>query len=151
MPEKSITREQCAAARAMLGWSMSDLAHKAKCSESTVRNFEAPRQTNGQLYIPAPETMASIVQVFEKAGLEFTPENGHGPGVRLGLLAHYRMQREDYRAQLAAIKRGFRLWSKSVRGGRDETPSRLEHIKKQIERLDGAISRLERGERTKFR
>jgi transcriptional regulator with XRE-family HTH domain len=147
MTDKTITREQCAAARAMLGWSMTTLAEKAKCSESTVRNFEAARHINNRVYVPADETMAAIVQVFERAGVEFTPENGHGPGVRLGLLAHYRKQRDDYKQQMIALRGGLKVRT----GNKDETAQAIERTKKEIERLDDWIGKLERGEKVKVR
>jgi transcriptional regulator with XRE-family HTH domain len=68
--------EQCKMARVGLGWGVRDLAAKAKVSTETVVRFE-----NGeQLREP---TLAKLIAAIERMGVEFIPENGGGPGVRL--------------------------------------------------------------------
>jgi transcriptional regulator with XRE-family HTH domain len=68
---------QIRAARALLGWSVRDLAHRAVVSLSTVNSLE------GGAGPPAvsDKKLAAIRGVLEAAGIEFT--NGHMPGVRL--------------------------------------------------------------------
>jgi transcriptional regulator with XRE-family HTH domain len=70
-----ITGGQSRAARALLKWSREDLATAAGVSASTVKNFEAERNT-----IQAVAT--SIERALTEAGIEFIrPDNG-GDGVR---------------------------------------------------------------------
>ncbi|WP_207764936.1 helix-turn-helix domain-containing protein [Hyphococcus luteus] len=72
-----ITKEQCRAARALIGWSRSDLASAAKVSERTITDFERGARS------PIHASLAAIAQALESGGVEFIPENGGGPGVRL--------------------------------------------------------------------
>ncbi|MGC1353782.1 MAG: helix-turn-helix transcriptional regulator [Xanthobacteraceae bacterium] len=72
-----ITREQCRAARGLLGWSQSDLAQAALVGVVTVRQFETGAHDPRRL------TLHAIRSAFEAAGAEFIDENGGGPGVRL--------------------------------------------------------------------
>jgi transcriptional regulator with XRE-family HTH domain len=72
-----ITKEQCAAARGLLGWTAKQLSKIAKVGVMTISRFEAGR---GE---PYPATRHVIQLAFEAAGVEFIPENGGGPGVRL--------------------------------------------------------------------
>ncbi len=76
---KEITGAQIRAARALVRWSAEDLAVAASVGVATVRRAEAE---DG---IPAT-TIANrkaICGALEAAGIEFIPENGGGPGVRL--------------------------------------------------------------------
>ncbi len=63
----------------MLRWTADDLAKHAGIGVATVKRAEA---TDGE-----PSTTAGNVrlmrQALEAAGVEFIPENGGGPGVRL--------------------------------------------------------------------
>jgi transcriptional regulator with XRE-family HTH domain len=64
--------EQCRAARAWLAWSMDELAARANCSNSTIRDFEAHRRE------PHRNRLATIRQALEVAGIVFSgkPEDG---------------------------------------------------------------------------
>lgn len=66
---------QIRAARALLGWSQSELADAASLSRPTVDRAERKNVTD--------ETMTAIRKALEKAGVIFVDENGEGPGVRL--------------------------------------------------------------------
>ncbi|QKC85983.1 helix-turn-helix domain-containing protein [Mesorhizobium sp. NZP2077] len=63
-------------ARVALGWGTRDLARNAGVSPDTVARFERGEQLKGT-------TVAALRNTFEAAGVEFIPENGGGPGVRL--------------------------------------------------------------------
>jgi transcriptional regulator with XRE-family HTH domain len=72
-----LTAAQCRAARALIGWSLDEMAEAAKVSKSTVHNFERGRST------PNPKNMADMVRALEAAGVVLIDANGDGPGVRL--------------------------------------------------------------------
>lgn len=72
-----LTPPQSRAARGLLDWSQTKLAEASNLSESTIRDFEKGRR------IPTVNNLAAVRMAFEKAGVEFIPENGGGPGVRL--------------------------------------------------------------------
>ena len=63
-------------ARGALEWGIRDLAKAADVSHDTVIRFERGDELKSR-------TVAAIQSAFEKAGVEFIPENGGGPGVRL--------------------------------------------------------------------
>ncbi|RWB74713.1 MAG: transcriptional regulator [Mesorhizobium sp.] len=63
-------------ARVALGWGTRDLARNAGVSPDTIARFERGEQLKAS-------TVATILATFEAAGIEFIPENGGGPGVRL--------------------------------------------------------------------
>ncbi|WP_246687498.1 helix-turn-helix domain-containing protein [Mesorhizobium sp. B3-1-7] len=67
---------QCKMARVALGWGTRDLARNAGVSPDTIARFERGEQLKGS-------TIATIQATLEAAGIEFIPENGGGPGVRL--------------------------------------------------------------------
>jgi transcriptional regulator with XRE-family HTH domain len=67
------------AARALLGWSQSDLATASGISEPTIARLEAE---DGPVRGRA-ETGAALVAALEKTGVEFIQENGGGAGVRM--------------------------------------------------------------------
>jgi ribosome-binding protein aMBF1 (putative translation factor) len=71
-----MTPAQCRAARALVEFSQTELAAKAKVGGSTVRNFEASRS------VPVTNNLEAIQRVLEAAGVEFIEENGGGAGVR---------------------------------------------------------------------
>lgn len=74
--EKSIS--QIRAARGLVGLSQNSLAELAGVSSMTVKRAEGA----GSPY-PAQKAIAAIIGALEDAGVEFIPENGGGPGVRL--------------------------------------------------------------------
>ncbi|CDI11394.1 putative transcriptional regulator [Bradyrhizobium lupini HPC(L)] len=61
----------------MLGLSQSQLADAAKVSRPTVVDFERG------VRLPHANNLQAIRTALEAAGIEFIPENGSGPGVRL--------------------------------------------------------------------
>jgi predicted transcriptional regulator len=79
MRSKGITVRQVKAARALLGWSQSDLAHHSGVSEPTIARLES---TDGDLG-GRDETAEKIQAAISGGGVEFIDENGGGYGVRL--------------------------------------------------------------------
>jgi transcriptional regulator with XRE-family HTH domain len=71
-----LTPEACRAARAILQWSMRDLAERSGVKHTTIHAIE-----NGSK--PRAATEAKLVAAFEAAGVEIT--NGTGTGARLRL------------------------------------------------------------------
>lgn len=70
-----LTPTHCKMARAALDWSAKTLADKANVGVNTINRFEQGK-----------DTLASTVAKIETAlspFVEFIPENGSGPGVRL--------------------------------------------------------------------
>jgi hypothetical protein len=80
-----ITPEQSQEARRLLGWEQLRLALMADLALPTVERFEFGADC-------APEALAAIRAALEAAGVEFIPENGGGPGVRLRKRAGDRAQ-----------------------------------------------------------
>ena len=76
-----ISSGQIKAARAMLGWSASDLAVKSDVGPATVRRYEM------QDGIPSANTrvLAKLRSALEQAGIEFTGDPLINPGVTLRL------------------------------------------------------------------
>lgn len=72
-----ITPHQSRGARGLLDWSQAQLAEKASLSLSHVRNFEKGRSQ------PSDDALSALRSALEKAGVEFIPGNGKGPGVRI--------------------------------------------------------------------
>jgi transcriptional regulator with XRE-family HTH domain len=68
---------QCRAARGLLDWTQGRLAEESGVSAGAIRNFESGATT------PMRANLAAIRTALETAGVEFIPENGGGPGVRL--------------------------------------------------------------------
>jgi len=80
-PMTSISASQCAAARALVGWSQDDLAMAAQVSRATIANFEGNTRIE-----PARKNLFSIIASLEQKGVMFIPEDierGLGAGVRL--------------------------------------------------------------------
>ena len=74
-----MTKGLCKAARVLLEWSVKDLAEVSGLSLDTLRSFESGRTRR-----LSRENEAQAISTFEKAGIEFIPENGGGAGVRFG-------------------------------------------------------------------
>jgi hypothetical protein len=74
-----ITSEQVRAARALIRWEQRDLASTSKISLPSIKRLET---TSGPLAAQA-RTIEALRSALEAAGVEFIPENGSGPGVRL--------------------------------------------------------------------
>ena len=71
-----ITGAQLRMARAAVRLGVRDLARLAQISPTTVTRAEADLPVNKTV-------IAAIERALETAGIEFIPENGGGPGVRL--------------------------------------------------------------------
>jgi transcriptional regulator with XRE-family HTH domain len=69
--------EQTRMARALLNWSLDDLAEVSGVHRNTISNFETSR------YAGDPAKVAAIKNALESAGVIFVDENGEGSGVRL--------------------------------------------------------------------
>ena len=83
MPPKPLrlTPRLCRAGRALLGWRQADLAEASGVPEPTINAFEAKPETGRMISANA----RSLIEAFEKGGLEFIPENGGGSGLRFRL------------------------------------------------------------------
>ena len=75
--KSDIAPAQVRAARALLGWSQSDLSKRSKVALRTVRRMEGFDGAVGA----RTDTLAKVVAILEKAGVEFL--NNDKPGVRL--------------------------------------------------------------------
>lgn len=69
--------EQTRTARALLNWSLDDLAEVSGVHRNTISNFETGK------YAGEPEKLAAIKDALESSGVIFVDENGEGSGVRL--------------------------------------------------------------------
>jgi transcriptional regulator with XRE-family HTH domain len=69
---------QIRAARALVGWSQTEVAIAAGLSVPTIKRAEA----DGGIRV-SEDAVDAIVRVLKRAGVEFIAENGGGPGVRL--------------------------------------------------------------------
>ncbi|WP_232845052.1 helix-turn-helix domain-containing protein [Paracoccus onubensis] len=74
---KDIFPEQIRAARGLLGWTQEDLANASGLTVRTLARIESAQTT------PRQTTLEALSAALEAAGVEFIPENGGGPGVRL--------------------------------------------------------------------
>ena len=70
---------QIRAARALVRWTVDDLAREATLGRNTVLRAEV---ADGQTSLTAANNLA-IRRALEAAGVEFIDEDGGGPGVRL--------------------------------------------------------------------
>jgi transcriptional regulator with XRE-family HTH domain len=75
-----MTPSQARAARAILKLGVREVAELAKVTPNTVSRVEQDDQGPRG---PQPVTVEAIRAIYEKRGIEFIPENGGGPGVRL--------------------------------------------------------------------
>jgi transcriptional regulator with XRE-family HTH domain len=69
---------QIRAARALVGWSQSEVAAAAGLSIPTVKRAEADDGIR-----VSEDALVAIASALKKAGVEFIAENGGGAGVRL--------------------------------------------------------------------
>jgi transcriptional regulator with XRE-family HTH domain len=69
---------QIRAARALVGWSQTEVASAAGLSIPTVKRAEADDGIR-----VSDDAMVAIANALKKAGVEFISENGGGAGVRL--------------------------------------------------------------------
>jgi transcriptional regulator with XRE-family HTH domain len=74
-----ITGAQIRAGRALVRWSADELAKRAKLGRVTVSRAES---VDGETSL-TEANLDAIRRALESAGVEFTPENGSGPGVRM--------------------------------------------------------------------
>jgi transcriptional regulator with XRE-family HTH domain len=72
-----VTSAQIRAARALVNWSVRDLSERSGVHRNTITNFETGKSGGD------PNTLAKLQRALDAAGVEFIPENGGGPGVRL--------------------------------------------------------------------
>ncbi len=77
MDMTTITSATCRAARGLVDMTQRQLAEVARVGLSTVKAYEAGRSA------PVTNNLAAMQSALETAGVEFIPENGGGPGVRL--------------------------------------------------------------------
>lgn len=66
-------------ARGYLKWSVRELAEKANLGISTIQRMEAAEDVP----VVSTKNLATVQITFEAEDIEFIPENGGGPGVRL--------------------------------------------------------------------
>ena len=71
-----VTSAQIRAARALLNWTVRDLADRSGVHRNTVTRAETDATGPGY-------ATSAIQACIEAAGVEFIPENGGGAGVRL--------------------------------------------------------------------
>jgi transcriptional regulator with XRE-family HTH domain len=69
---------QIRAARALVGWSQTEVANAAGLSIPTIKRAEA----EGGIKV-SEDALVAIADALKRAGVEFIAENGGGPGVRL--------------------------------------------------------------------
>jgi hypothetical protein len=74
-----MTGMQMRAARAMTRWTMDQLAERTKVPVDRIRRAEA---CDGEALL-SPMDAEAIKWAFERAGLQFLDDNGHGPGLRV--------------------------------------------------------------------
>ena len=65
-----ITRQQCRAARHLLGWDAVQLATAAKSTPITIHQFEMGQSK------PRPVTLVNLRTALESAGIEFNTVSG---------------------------------------------------------------------------
>jgi transcriptional regulator with XRE-family HTH domain len=72
--EIRIIDEHVRAARALLRWTLDDLASKSGIDRTTLHRWESNKHK------PTTATREAVKKAFEEAGIEFT--NGSNPGVK---------------------------------------------------------------------
>jgi transcriptional regulator with XRE-family HTH domain len=76
---KSLASSQIRAARALLRWTVDDLAREAALGRNTILRAEL---ADDRTSLTAANDLA-VRRALEAAGVEFIDEDGGGPGVRL--------------------------------------------------------------------
>jgi hypothetical protein len=76
---RPVTGSQLRAARALVRWSVDDLAESSRVAVAAITRGEAE---DGPISVAAAEARA-LRRALESAGVEFLAENGGGAGVRL--------------------------------------------------------------------
>jgi hypothetical protein len=79
MKNRPLSSAQIRAARALLKWSVADLARQSSLGLNTIKRAEIAE--SGTSLTTANDL--AIRRALEAAGVEFIDENGGGPGVRL--------------------------------------------------------------------
>ena len=78
-----LTPEMCRAGRALARLDQKELSEASGVPLPTIKAFETVRSVDGK---PSRRLTTmnnrALVEAFEKAGLEFIPENGGGAGIR---------------------------------------------------------------------
>jgi transcriptional regulator with XRE-family HTH domain len=74
-----LTSSQIRAARAIMRWTVDDLAREAALGRNTILRAEA---ADNETSLTAANDLA-VRRALEAAGVEFIDEDGGGPGVRL--------------------------------------------------------------------
>ncbi|MDF2622136.1 MAG: hypothetical protein K0S00_4795 [Xanthobacteraceae bacterium] len=86
----ALAPEQCRAARAMLDWSVAELALRAHVTAGWIAAFEQGREPGDGL---DPNEAERLRRVLEEAGIELLdagePSSGGGPGLRIRQKAGY--------------------------------------------------------------
>lgn len=79
MPDETLilTAAQCRAARALIEWSVDELALASKVDTQTITDFEL------RYHAPNDGDKRRLRLALEDGGVIFIPENGGGAGVRL--------------------------------------------------------------------
>jgi transcriptional regulator with XRE-family HTH domain len=81
---RTITGGQLHAARALVRWSVEDLADRSRVALATITQAEAE---DGPVSVAAADARA-LRLALEKAGIEFIAENGGRAGVRFAKPSH---------------------------------------------------------------
>jgi transcriptional regulator with XRE-family HTH domain len=72
-----MTGPQCRAARALVEWSLAEVARRSGVPASVITDFEMRHADPGE------DAQRRLLEALEEGGAVFIPENGGGVGVRL--------------------------------------------------------------------
>lgn len=97
-----ITGPQCRAARALVEWSIEEVARRAGVAVAVIAGFEA------KIADPGEDAQRRILEALEAGGAVFIAENGGGAGVRL------KYARRDVRAVNKLESEGGRVGEDDV-------------------------------------
>ncbi|CAH1649697.1 MULTISPECIES: helix-turn-helix transcriptional regulator [unclassified Chelatococcus] len=79
MPTSFLTGAQLRAARALLNWTVRDLADRAQVHRNTISAFESEKT------FPNTSTLAALVRPLEQAGIVFMEDNAPSPSGGAGV------------------------------------------------------------------